>query len=47
MVVGDDQGEETLIPLATALFPQGTVHFIENRSNDEAEVLVISVPGLR
>lgn len=47
MVVGDDQREETLIPLATALFPQGTVHFIENRSNDEAEVLVISVPGLR
>jgi quercetin dioxygenase-like cupin family protein len=47
MVVGDDQREETLIPLASAVFPQGTVHFIENRGNEEAEVLVISVPGLR
>jgi quercetin dioxygenase-like cupin family protein len=47
MIVGDEQGEETLTPLATALFAQGTVHFIENRGNDEAEVLVISVPGLR
>jgi quercetin dioxygenase-like cupin family protein len=47
VVVGDDQREETLTPLATVLFPQGTVHFIQNRGNDEAEVLVISIPGLR
>lgn len=47
VVVGDGQREETLVPLAIALFPQGTVQFIENRGNDEAEVLVISVPGLR
>lgn len=47
MVVGDDHREETLTPLATAIFPKGTVHFIENRGDDEAEVLVISVPGLR
>jgi len=47
MVVGDDETEEILSALATAVFPKGTVHFIENRSNEEAEVLVISVPGLR
>jgi quercetin dioxygenase-like cupin family protein len=47
MVVGDDHREERLAPMATAIFPKGTVHFIENRGDDEAEVLVISVPGLR
>ena len=47
MVVGDEQTEQTLTPLAAAVFPKGTVHFIENRSDDDAEVLVISVPGLR
>jgi len=47
MVVGDAEREETLTPLATAIFPKGTVHFIENRGDDDAEVLVISVPGLR
>jgi uncharacterized cupin superfamily protein len=47
MVVGDGEREEPLIPMATAVFPKGTVHFIENRSEDDAEVLVISVPGLR
>lgn len=47
MVVGDDRRQETLSPLATAVFPAGTVHFIENRSDGDAEVLVISVPGLR
>ncbi len=47
MVVGDHQTEETLTPMATAVFPKGTVHYIDNRSDYEAEVLVISVPGLR
>lgn len=47
MVVGDDQSEDTLTPMATAVFPQGTLHFIENRTEQDAEVLVISVPALR
>jgi quercetin dioxygenase-like cupin family protein len=47
MVVGDDETEEILSVLAAAVFPKGTVHFIENRSDEAAEVLVISVPGLR
>lgn len=47
MVVGDDQREEIVVPMATAIFPKGSVHFIENRSDRDAEVMVISVPGLR
>lgn len=47
MVVGDEGEEHDLRPLATAIFPTGTEHFIENRSEETAEVLVISVPGLR
>lgn len=47
MVVGDDNEEQALTPLATAIFPKDTHHFIENRSDQPAEVLVISVPGLR
>lgn len=47
MVVGDGSREEVLVPLATAMFSKGAVHYIENRGEVEAEVLVISVPGLR
>lgn len=47
MIVGDGEREESLGKLATAVFEAGTSHFIENRSDQEAEVLVISVPGLR
>jgi quercetin dioxygenase-like cupin family protein len=47
MVVGNDDEEHELHPLATAIFPKGTKHFIENRSEGPTEVLVISVPGLR
>lgn len=47
MVVGNDDREHRLVPLATAVFPKGARHFIENRSDQDAEVLVISVPGLR
>ena len=47
MTVGDGEIEEILVPMATAIFDAGSRHFIENRSDDYAEVLVISVPGLR
>lgn len=47
MVVGSDVEEHELDFLATAIFPTGAKHFIENRSKEPAEVLVISVPGLR
>lgn len=47
MVVGDEDREEVLVPMATAVFPKGAIHFIQNRSNHDAEVIVISVPGLR
>lgn len=47
MLVGDGRREEDLGTLGTALFEPGEHHFIENRGDDDAEVLVISVPGLR
>ncbi|MGH8913409.1 MAG: cupin domain-containing protein [Acidimicrobiia bacterium] len=47
MVVGDGERDETLDRLATAVFEAGSDHFIENRTDRAAEVLVISVPGLR
>ncbi|MPZ51399.1 MAG: cupin domain-containing protein [Acidimicrobiia bacterium] len=47
MVVGNDEEEHDLQPLATAIFPKNTNHFIENRSAEPAQVIVISVPGLR
>lgn len=47
MVVGDESEEHALAPLATAIIAAAAEHFIENRSDDPAEVLVISVPGLR
>ena len=47
MVVGSDAEERELDLLATAIFPKGARHFIENRSEEPAEVLVISVHGLR
>lgn len=47
MVVGNDDEEHTLQSLSTAVFPAGSQHFIENRSESDAEVLVVSVPGLR
>ena len=47
MVVGDSEREEILDKLGSVVFDAGTSHFIENRSDQEAEVLVISSPGLR
>ena len=47
MVVGDPHIEHPLVPLATVVIPAGAEHFIENRGDQDAEVLVISVPGLR
>jgi quercetin dioxygenase-like cupin family protein len=47
MIVGDGEREETLVRLSTVVFEAGTTHFIENRSTERAEVLVVSVPGLR
>ena len=47
MIVGDGDQEKKLIRLSTAVFVAGAGHFIENRSNEVAEVLVVSVPGLR
>lgn len=47
MTIGNGEEEHLLVPRATAIFPAGTDHFIENRSDDVGEVLVVSVPGLR
>jgi uncharacterized cupin superfamily protein len=47
MVVGDGIEEHRLVPMATAIFPAATEHFIANRGIAVAEVLVISAPGLR
>lgn len=47
MIVGNEDEEHVLVPYATAVFPAGTRHFIENRSASLGEVLVVSVPGLR
>jgi quercetin dioxygenase-like cupin family protein len=47
LVVGNTEVEHTLVGKATAVFPAGTKHFIENRSGEAGEVLVVSVPGLR
>jgi uncharacterized cupin superfamily protein len=47
MVVGDGTEEHRLVPMATAIFPAATEHFIANRGIAAAEVLVISAPGLR
>lgn len=47
MTVGDDEREELLHHMGTAIFEKGTRHFIANRSQLSAEVLVISVPALR
>jgi len=47
LTVGDGESEEVLLPMSTAIFDAGSEHFIENRSDNEAEVLVISVPGLK
>lgn len=47
MIVGDGDREETLVRLSTVVFDAGTSHFIENRSNDVAEVLVVSAPALK
>lgn len=47
MTIGDGVREETLDRLTSAVFAKGTDHFISNRSDQTAEVLVISVPGLR
>lgn len=47
LIVGNGNREELLHPMDTVVFPRGTTHFIENRSESEAEVLVISAPGLK
>ena len=47
MIVGDGRREETLERLGTVMFDAGETHFIANRSDRDAEVLVVSVPGLR
>lgn len=47
MTVGNGRREEVLHELTTAVFEKGTSHFIANRGGQPAEVLVISVPGLR
>lgn len=47
MTVGVGASESVLWPLGTAVIAAGSPHFIENRSNEAAEVLVISVPALR
>jgi hypothetical protein len=47
MVVGDGSTESMIGPLGTTVVPEATLHFIENRSDGDAEVLVISVPALR
>ena len=47
MVVGDGKEEKDLDVKGAVLFQAGERHFIANRSKEDAEVLVISVPGLR
>jgi quercetin dioxygenase-like cupin family protein len=47
MTVGVGESESVLGPLGTAVIAAGSPHFIENRSDEAAEVLVISVPALR
>lgn len=47
MTVGDGEREALLNELTTAVFEKGSRHFIANRTTRPAEVLVISVPGLR
>lgn len=47
MVVGDEVSESVLQPLATAVIAAGSPHFIDNRSEAPAEVLVVSLPALR
>lgn len=47
LTVGDGRDEWLMGPLGTAVIEPGSSHFIENRSPDEAEVLVISTPALR
>jgi quercetin dioxygenase-like cupin family protein len=47
MVVGDGDEEHVLVSMANAMIPAASDHFIENRSDFVAEILVISVPALR
>lgn len=47
MTVGNGEREGLLDELTTAVFEKGTRHFIANHTEHPAEVLVISVPGLR
>lgn len=47
LTVGNGRQESQLEAMTTAVFSPGEDHFIENRSIEDAEVLVISVPGLR
>ncbi|MDH3302342.1 MAG: cupin domain-containing protein [Acidimicrobiia bacterium] len=47
LTVGNGSQERTLRTLSTVLFDAGEPHFVENRSDDMAELLVISSPSLR
>jgi quercetin dioxygenase-like cupin family protein len=44
LVVGNGADEYPLAPLCTAIFEKGTDHFVENRSDEVATVLVITAP---
>lgn len=46
LVCGDDNEEHDLTHLSAAIFEKGTAHFVENRSGEEATVLVITAPEL-
>lgn len=46
-VVGIGGEESTIGPRDVAVIPAGTEHFIANRSDSDAEVLVVSSPALR
>lgn len=47
LTVDDGSTEVELGPLATVIFEANETHRIRNLSDADAEVLVISVPGLR
>jgi quercetin dioxygenase-like cupin family protein len=46
LTVGDGDDEAVLGPLGTSVIQAGSPHFIENRTTEDAEVLVVSLPAL-
>ncbi|MEX2623983.1 MAG: cupin domain-containing protein [Acidimicrobiia bacterium] len=44
LIAGNGVGEYPLAPLSAAIFEKGTDHFVENRSDEVATVLVITAP---